>query len=595
MISLPNRLPPDDDDSPEASVPTLAAAAEAVGAIDGTAKLDGGERPRRRRTRSGLPRVAGGRRRRWVIRLILYGLIRVFVVLLLACLVRYALRGPFESASPVWSGLGALALTWILFFLRVVEARDGERLGQDYVMRVRQRLLSCHTQRAGDPTSGPRPGVIFNRLIGDLNSLRQWVSLGFARMVSAGVTLGGLLIVLGYLHTEIAVWFAVVVGLAVGFGSWLTPRLRARIRQTRRQRGRLANRVADLVLAGPAPRLLGWADGEIRRVERLGRHLARAVVRRAVRTAVLRRSSELAHGLALAGLLFLGLRGALSEHDAVGGAAAVFLILGMIVSALGDLARAWSFRLAFEEAERRLRKGLSRPARTSALRDVILPGEGPVGVRLEDVEWDRRLGRWSAEVLGGERVLVSGTGGSGKTTLLRLLSRTVDLGPGQGRVLLDGVPLAEIRGLEHVVQWVSNEVPLRRGTIRRNLPAAATVGTGVSSDALLLLLGLTGDRGLFPNGLETGVADAGANLSATARARVQLARALLFHPRVLLIDEPVFLTDSLAGDALRRALEFTRATVFLVGTESGSPLEPDAVWHLSPSGIRVSRPDNRVR
>jgi len=91
-----------------------------------------------------LPPITGGARFWSVTRLIGYGVAHAAVVFLLALLVRHGLHTT-PGTAPTWPPvLGILGLTGILFALRVLEVRDAEALGQDYVIRV------------GDASSNPR-------------------------------------------------------------------------------------------------------------------------------------------------------------------------------------------------------------------------------------------------------------------------------------------------------------------------------------------------------------------------------------------------------------------------------------------------------
>lgn len=534
---------------------------------------------------SRLPAVTGGRRLRLMSRLVGYGMAHAFAVFLLAHFLRRSLGSGPESP---WIGLGVLGilgLTLALFGLRVLEARDAERLGQEYVIRVRQRVLASLLARPWNPAQAPRWGVTMNRLVTDLNSLRNWVSLGLARMLSASVALAGLLIVLLRLHPAIALGMLVLVALAVAVGATLTPALRRLIRETRRQRGRLANQVGELVQTSVAARHLGHAKAGLHSIFRRGRRLRRSVVQRATLAAVLRRVPELVHGVAIAGLLVLASPAVRSEHANFGGVAALLFVLGMIVSALGDLARAWDYRLGFEEGNRRLRSLLREEILAPGPDPQPLPGEGPVGVRFDRVEWKPGGEPWSRRVAPGERVLLTGPTSSGKSMLLRLAARLAD--PVGGRILLDGVPLPQIEDLPRVVQLVSPEIPLRRGTIRQNLASTPNPICDPALEAIASVLGIAGDDAVVPGGLDTRIADDGADLSAGARARVRLARALLMNPRLLLIDDPALVMDEQSAHCLRRAMEFTRATVMIVGIVPRIPLEPDSIWHLRASGIRV--------
>ena len=144
------------------------------------------------------PRVLAGRRRALVAKLVANGLAQAGATLGGARALHAALAA--EAARPEL--LGALAVSGAaLLALRVHAAGVAERLGQDYVTRVRLRIFEAAAAR---PARGApnRTGVTMTRVISDLGSLRRWVSDGLARSVVAVVTLAGALAALAFAGVE---------------------------------------------------------------------------------------------------------------------------------------------------------------------------------------------------------------------------------------------------------------------------------------------------------------------------------------------------------------------------------------------------------
>lgn len=222
-----------------------------------------------------------------------------------------------------------------------------------------------------------------------------------------------------------------------------------------------------------------------------------------------------------------------------------------------------------------------------AARGRAMSGDGPVNLKLETVQWREQQAPWSFEAVAGERIVIVGPSGAGKSMLLRLVARWRD--PVAGRVLLDGVPLSHLRDLHRMVQLVSPEVPLLRGTVRSNLNYGLDPKGALRIEDVVRVLGMVEGSALFPEGLDTPVAEGGSNLCAGARARTLLGRAVVANPRLLLVDDAQFLLDEGSGRALRGILELVRATVLLAGAERPWPIIPDAVWRLFTAGCCVER------
>ena len=529
-----------------------------------------------------LPRIYGGRRRRILGRLVANGVAQAGLAFTIAWLLRSALR-EVRADDPPWALLGALALASLLGVgLRVVEASDAERLGQDYVTRVRLRIFERIASRPERAAGRGRYGLTMTRLISDLNSLRNWVSLGIARTVVASLIIAGLLAALAHVDLAVgAIGVAVVLLTAAGV-ALLTPRLRERVREARRRRGQLANNLGEKVFAFRTVRHFGRTERELRRVGSQSRRLRDALVARTRLSQGLRSLPDLGLPIGTAAIVWVAGAHA-SESWSLADAAAAIMLMGMLRSALRDLARAWDYRLSFAEGHRRITTILAAPRLKERPGAEDLAGEGPVGFAFEDVCVGDLLRGISFAAEPGDRLLVVGPSGAGKSLVLGLAARLLD--PDSGRVRLGGRPLRSLSldSVHDAVQLVAPEIPLLRGSLADNL------GYGLDADADAAVLAAAEACGLLeeplalPDGLETRIEEQGQNLPPGLRARVALARAIAAAPRLLLVDDPAFVADAEARATLRRVIEKLDATVVVAAPDGATPIEAQHVFRLEPA------------
>jgi heme exporter protein A len=133
----------------------------------------------------------------------------------------------------------------------------------------------------------------------------------------------------------------------------------------------------------------------------------------------------------------------------------------------------------------------------------------------------------------GESVAVLGPNGSGKSTLLRILAGL--LRPSSGAVSVLGCDLPkETHRLRGRVGYLGHEPLLYRDlTPRENLELAAALH-GLEPEAAAARIG----RLLDAVGMSTRAGDRVAELSAGMRQRIDICRAVLHEPDLLLLDEP---------------------------------------------------------
>ncbi|XNL79167.1 thiol reductant ABC exporter subunit CydD [Actinomadura madurae] len=187
-------------------------------------------------------------------------------------------------------------------------------------------------------------------------------------------------------------------------------------------------------------------------------------------------------------------------------------------------------------------------ARPGAAAGGAVQGRGAPEIVLEEVtvrypgSERAALERVSLRIAAGERVAVTGPSGAGKSTLLLVLAGLV--APDSGRVLVDGVDLAEldVAAWRSRLGWVPQRPHLFAASVADNIRLADPgAGTGrVAEAARAAAVDFVDD---LPDGWDTVLGEGGAGLSAGQRQRLAIARAFLSGGPVMLLDEPTARLD----------------------------------------------------
>ncbi|MCB1710532.1 MAG: ATP-binding cassette domain-containing protein, partial [Halioglobus sp.] len=169
---------------------------------------------------------------------------------------------------------------------------------------------------------------------------------------------------------------------------------------------------------------------------------------------------------------------------------------------------------------------------------------------------DRVLHDVSIDIPAGKTVALVGRSGSGKSTLVHLLARFYQ--PGEGEILLDGVPLADYRlaNLRAQLAMVSQHVALFHDTVYNNIAYGALADRG--EDAVLAATESAYARHFIealPRGFQTVLGDDGGGLSGGQRQRIAIARAILKDAPVLILDEATSALDNESEHRIQRALD----------------------------------------
>jgi len=161
----------------------------------------------------------------------------------------------------------------------------------------------------------------------------------------------------------------------------------------------------------------------------------------------------------------------------------------------------------------------------------------------------------SFHVQPGQTVAFVGATGAGKTSIINLLSRFYDIQ--QGHIKVDGHDLRDydLSQLRRQIGVVLQDVFLFAGSIRANI----TLGNADISDAKIweaaALVGAQRFMERLPGGLDYPVMERGATLSVGQRQLISFVRALVYEPRVIVLDEATSSVDSETEEMIQGAID----------------------------------------
>ena len=208
-----------------------------------------------------LPGVMVGARRTLFARLVANGIAQAVAALGSAWLTMRAFDlmvphgGGGARIVSLTAALAACAL--VIGWLRARERVDAERMGQAYAREVRAVLFDVISGMPLRSLQRRRRGSMMLHFIGDLKSIRQWISLGLARLTVAGISTAGALVGLAWISLELAAVVILVLVTGAAMGLWIGVRARRSIRQARRRQARLAANLGEKLAAMSVVQLFG--------------------------------------------------------------------------------------------------------------------------------------------------------------------------------------------------------------------------------------------------------------------------------------------------------------------------------------------------
>ncbi len=507
-----------------------------------------------------------------------------------------------EPLAGLLQGERAAALAVLALALVVIALASGifafyqvfltSRIGYTMVNALRGELFD-HLQRLSlSFHNRARTGELLNKVTSDTNMLKDVFAESALTFLTSALTISGMFVVMFALE-----WKLALVVLATFPVLFLTlfhvlKQVRKSVRRQRRNEGKVASRIGELLMSVPLVQAFGRERFERERFESETAESMEESIRTARREAAASRLVEVVStaGVAVA-VLYGGYRvldGAMTPGDLL-----VFVAyIREIYKPVRTVARLSARTSRAAVSAERISEILEIEPEITDLPDAIearnLRGE----IEFRNVSFGYEPGKpilknISFHLPAGRRIALVGASGAGKSTIANLILRLYDTT--EGSVLIDGwdVRRYQRESLRHEIGVVLQDTILFGTTVRENIAYGKPDATDEEIRQAAREVHADDFIERLPDGYDEVLGEGGSTISGGQRQRICLARALVKRPSILIMDEPTSAVDADSEALIRDAVRHLQQdkTTLLIAHQLQSVQDADWILVLKDGSV----------
>ena len=406
-------------------------------------------------------------------------------------------------------------------------------------------------------------GDILSRISYDIDTLNASLSHDVVQVLSSTVTIAGSLFMMLSLCPKLCLVFTVTIPLALVLASYLTKMVQPMFRARSKAAGELNGYVEEMISGQKTLRAYTQEERVIGEMAVQNKRLVDEYFKTDYYATIMGPGTNATNNLALALVSIFGAILFLRGEIDIGGISAFVLYSRKFTGPIREVAEIYGeLQSSLSAAERVFKVIDEEPEPADAVNAVELPvAEGRVegDVELQNVNFGYTkdkviLKDFSMKAPKGSLIAIVGPTGAGKTTFINLLMRFYDID--SGKILVDGLSSTDItrKSLRLSYSMVLQDTWLFYGTIYENIAYGRPEATREEVIAAAKAAHIHNYIESLPQGYDTLLIDDGTNISKGQKQLLTIARALLMHTPMLILDEATSNVDTRTEHQIQAAM-----------------------------------------
>lgn len=405
-----------------------------------------------------------------------------------------------------------------------------------------------------------QPGDILSRIVSDVSQFSDGLLMGFTQLFTGVLTIFGTIGFMMSISVKISVLVIVLTPVSLFAASFIASRTFRMFQEQSEKRADMTSLVEELVGNQKVVQAFSYEERAKERFDAVNEELRTCGIRALFFSSITNPATRFVNGLVYTGVGIMGAFTVMGGGMSVGQLTSFLNYANQYTKPFNEISGVVTELENALACARRIFDFIDTPAEQPDAPDAVILTRADGRVQAENISFSYRpevelLKDISIEVKPGQRIAIVGPTGCGKTTMINLLMRFYDVQ--KGRILVSGHPVLDITrdSLRKNFGMVLQETWLKAGTIRENI----AYGKPDASLEEIIEAAKHAHAHSFikrmPNGYDTVISEDGGNISQGQKQLLCIARVMLMHPDMLILDEATSSIDTRTEVKVQQAFE----------------------------------------
>ena len=437
-----------------------------------------------------------------------------------------------------------------------------------------------------------QPGDILSRIVSDVSQFSDGLLMGFTQLFTGVLTIFGTIGFMLSISVKITVIVILLTPISLFVASFIAGRTFRMFQEQSEKRAEMTSIVEELVGNQKIVQAFSYEERANERFGKVNEELRVCGIKAIFFSSITNPSTRFVNGLVYTAVGIFGAFTVIKGGMTVGQLTSFLNYANQYTKPFNEISGVITELENALACAKRLFDFIDTPAQEPDAPDAWELEKADGRVSVESVSFSYRkevplLTDISIDVKPGQRIAIVGPTGCGKTTMINLLMRFYDVDKGQIKV--SGYPVRELtrNSLRRNFGMVLQETWLKAGTIRENIAYGKPDATLEEVMEAAKHAHAHSFIKRMPNGYDTVISEGGGNISQGQKQLLCIARVMLMHPAMLILDEATSSIDTRTEVKVQKAFAelMEGRTSFIVAHRLSTIQEADLILVMKDGNI----------